>query len=155
MAGASLKVEWNSEDLKKVNKVFADLLAQTDNLEPLMRDIGEYLLPAHKDRIAQGITPDGVAFEPLSPDYVSSERKRKSRGADKILILDDFLRGDLAYQVDGNGLQLGTNVVYGATHQFGRTKGNIPARPFLGFSDADIDEIEAIAQDYLAEIMAI
>lgn len=151
MAGAKITANWDSGDLRQINQVFADLLAKANDLAPLMQDIGEYLLPAHQDRIAQGITPDGQAFEPLDPDYVTSERKRESRGADKILILDDFLHGDLAYQVTGNALELGTNTVYGATHQFGR--GGIPARPFLGFSAADLVEIEAIARDYLAEII--
>jgi phage virion morphogenesis protein len=151
MAGATLKVEWNARDLKKVNAVFERLVKEAANLEPLFQDIGEYLLPAHQDRIALGVEPTGKAFEPLDPAYVKSRRKRESRGADKILILDDFLHGDLAYQVDADGLSLGTNVVYGATHQFGR--GGIPARPFLGFSDADIDEIELIARDYLTEIL--
>lgn len=151
MAGASLKVEWNAADLRRVNAVFEQLLKASADLTPLFQDIGEYLLPAHQDRIALGVEPDGAPFEPLHPDYVNSKRKRESRGADKILILDDFLHGDLAYQVVANGLALGTNVVYGATHQFGR--GGIPARPFLGFSDADIDEIELIAGDFLAEIL--
>jgi len=153
MAGAKIEASWDTADLQKVDAVFSDLLKQTDDLEPLMQDIGEYLLPAHQDRIALGVTPDGEPFEPLSPDYLQSKRKRTSRGADKILILDDFLHGDLAYQVEGNSLALGSNVLYGATHQFGR--GNIPPRPYLGFSTADIDEIEQIAQDYLAEILDV
>lgn len=185
MAGASLKVEWNAEDLKRVNEVFARLIRQVDDLTPLYRDIGEYLLPAHKDRIAQGISPDGTAFAPLSEDYKTSDVKTRSRGADKILILNDYLHGDLAYQVSDTGLELGTNTEYGASHQFGnqqqiqipehsrritqafgkplkypvyQTVGahsvtmNIPARPFLGFSAADIDEIEQIARDFLADI---
>lgn len=153
MAGAKLTAQWDSADLRLVNHVFAEVLSKTESLEPLFRDIGEYLLPAHQDRIAQGISPDGTPFEPLDPKYVTSKRKRESRGVDQILILDDFLHGDLAYQVDAQGLALGTNLVYGATHQFGRSEAGIPARPFLGFSDADLDEIELIARDYLADIL--
>jgi len=154
MAGVSIKVEWDSEDLKRINAVFARLVRTTENLEPLYRDIGEYLLPAHQDRIAQGVTPDGEPFEPLSPEYLHSKRKRNSRGADKILILDDFLHGELAYQADAGGLELGTNRTYGATHQFGREEAGIPARPFLGFSAADLDEIEQIARDFLDDLLA-
>jgi phage virion morphogenesis protein len=153
MAGARIESRWDSANLAKLNKVFAELQTQTEDFTPLMQDINEYLLPAHQDRIAQGITPDGLPFEPLSEDYKKSIRKRESRGADKILILDDFLHGDLAYQIDsdGRGSQLGTNTIYGATHQFGR--GGIVPRPYLGLATADLVEIEAIARDYLAEII--
>lgn len=152
MAGATLSVEWDAEDLRRVEAVFDRILRETRNPTPLHRDIGEYLLPAHQDRIEAGISPDGTPFAPLSDDYRTSARKQRSRGADKILILDDFLHGDLAYFADIEGLELGTNTLYGASHQFGRD--DIPARPFLGFSDDDIAEIEQIALDYLEDLLA-
>lgn len=34
-------------------------------------------------------------------------------------------------------MAVGTNEVYGPTHQFGDGNRNIPARPFLGLPDAD------------------
>lgn len=153
MAGATLTVEWEDDELQTVRALFERLLGETDDLELLMRDIGEYLLPAHQDRILAGQSPDGTPFAPLDPDYKKSKRKRRSRGKDKILILDDFMRGELAVVVDALGLQLGTNKVYGATHQFGR--GATPARPFLGLSEADIAEIEAIAGDFLDDLLGV
>lgn len=64
------------------------------------------------------------------------------------------MRSTLRYQINGNTLLFGTNVVYGAIHQFGGTikpvRGNalnvggrlakqvvIPARPWLGISAQD------------------
>lgn len=145
MAGASIKAEWDGEDLAGIRRVLDEMLAQTDDLTPLFQDVGEYLLPATQDRAALGVDPDGVPFEPLSEAY------RRRKGSDRILFLNNILIPELAYQADAFGLQLGTNAAYGATHQFGRDA--IPARPFLGFSQDDIAEIEAIARDFLDELL--
>lgn len=71
---------------------------------------------------------------------------------------------------------MGTNVVYAATHQYGdpgrtirarnakalrfkargrwiskkQVKVTIPARPFLGLSDDDLQEIKAATEDFIA-----
>lgn len=152
MAGASIEIEWDDAQLKAVFAVFDRLQKEIDDLTPLMQDIGEYLLPAHQDRILAGIQPDGQPFEPLDPDYAAWKIDKGKRGAGKILILDNVLRGLLAYQADSESLRLGTNTPYGATHQFGR--GAIPARPYLGFAAEDITEIEAIALDFLEDVIS-
>ena len=38
-------------------------------------------------------------------------------------------------------------MVYAATHQFGR--GNIPARPFLGVSDENVEDIGALVMKFI------
>jgi phage gpG-like protein len=43
--------------------------------------------------------------------------------------------------------EVGTNVVYAATHQFGR--GAIPARPFLMLQDEDRPAICDVLRDYM------
>ena len=51
--------------------------------------------------------------------------------------------------LETEALLLGTPAVYGATHQFGRD--NIPARPFLGVSAADADDIMSALSEWLSE----
>lgn len=52
-------------------------------------------------------------------------------------------------------VEIGTNVIYGAIHQFGGAAGRkdrrvtIPARPFLGVSNEDSTELLAIENDHL------
>jgi len=61
------------------------------------------------------------------------------------------------YQLDGNSsVRIGSPMVYAAMQQFGGTKaqwphlwGDIPARPFLGVSDADKTNILDIIGSYL------
>jgi phage virion morphogenesis protein len=52
------------------------------------------------------------------------------------------LRNSIVPRSDSDSATVGTNVIYAATHQFGR--GAIPARPFLVLQDEDIDEIGRI-----------
>lgn len=67
------------------------------------------------------------------------------------------LRSTINYQLDGNSsVRIGSPKVYAAMQQFGGTKaqwphlwGDIPARPFLGVSNADKANILDIIGNYL------
>lgn len=66
-----------------------------------------------------------------------------------------LLRDRIAWRADSSGVTIGTNVVYAAAQQFGMKRGyagsnrrgrpipwgDIPARPFLGLSEADRREV--------------
>ena len=69
----------------------------------------------------------------------------------KILQDRGTLHDTLRYQASASGVEIGTDRIYGATHQFGR--GNIPARPFLGLSAGDRQDILAIVRDHLARAL--
>lgn len=60
------------------------------------------------------------------------------------------------YRVKGHTLEVGSVMKYAAMQQFGGTKaqfphlwGDIPARPFLGISSTDKDQIQESITDYL------
>ena len=140
--------------LERVERVFERLRATGQDLSPILRDIGEHLLDATKDRFAAEAAPDGTPWAPLEPGY--AEDKSRARPNAGILIYDDLLRGQLAYVVSGDELVLGTNRPYGARQHFGfhgpdslgRTF-NHPARPWLGVSAEDAPEIESIVRDHI------
>lgn len=182
MAGATLEFD-NSEVLAVIQHA-ADALGNPD---PMLRDMGEYLLIAHDQRWATQTSPDGQPWAPLSPVY----QRRKKKNQDKILQLDGYLKNTLRYQVNGGELLFGSNRMYAAIQHFGGTidmparsqqayfrqdkrsgaVGNrfvsrrrsnfaqwvtlgaytirIPARPFLGTSPADDQELSNIALDYI------
>lgn len=143
MAGAALEVDFQDG---LVQQVFSELIARGDDLTPAFDDIGEYLRRSHWERWDDEQAPDGTPWEPLSPRYA----KRKKKGQDSILLLDSYLRDTLAWSADTDSLEFGTNLIYGATHQFGDDDRNIPARPFLGLSDDDEEEVLEILRDYFA-----
>ncbi len=133
-----------------------------------LKNIGEYEAPATVDRIRQEVSPDGTPFKPLNELYAST---KQGRGNGQGILRGKT--GDLStivYQLASDTeLAVGTNVIYGAAHQFGLTikpvradalvfsmggklihakSVTIPARPFLGWSDADIAEIINILTDF-------
>lgn len=159
MAGVHISIE----GLDQVQADLTRLLRLLGSLTPVMRDIGEYLLRSHHDRWASARAPDGDPWAPLSPVTVA----RKKRNADKILIESGIHRDSLRYLAHADRLELGTDRIYGAVHQFGerrgaagRTKrgapipwGDIPARPYLGLSGDDEREIGDIIVDHLTDVL--
>ena len=122
------------------------LEAKLGDLTPFFRDMGEALLNSTRERFRSQSAPDGTAWAALSPDY----RAHKQKNAALILTLNGYLRGTLSYKAEKDRLRLGTPLIYGAAHQFGRPKQNIPARPFLGLSDADLAMLHEALREYLA-----
>ncbi|MBI0036725.1 phage virion morphogenesis protein [Gilliamella sp. B14384H2] len=142
-----VNIEFNIQDA--LDAVIA-IESSLDNTTELFNHIGEVLLDIHAERFNAQESPDGIPWQELSPWYKESKPKQK----DKILTLDGTLRSTLRWQIEGNTLLFGTNLIYGAIHQFGGTikpvRGNalnvgghpvkqvvIPARPWLGVSTQD------------------
>jgi phage virion morphogenesis protein len=142
MAGASITIEFND---REVQQVLQRLVELTGNLEPVFADIGEHLTRSHDQRFGLQVSPDSEPWAALLPSYQA--RKPKNQG--KILTLDGNLRGTLHYDASADQLLFGTNLIYGATHQFGDPRRNIPERPFLGVSDDDRDAILDIIREHI------
>lgn len=110
----------------------------------LMPRLGEYLKRSTKERFKTQTDPDGTAWQALQPRTL----KHKKYNKDKVLTLRGQLRSKIGYQPLGkSAVQVGSPSIYAATHQFGR--GAIPARPYLGLSSEDRNEIIDITLDWL------
>lgn len=144
MAGANVTI-----DDTEIVAALARLQTKVGNLAPVYRDIGAYLLQSNTERFTAKQSPDGKDWKELSPGYQAS----KPKNADKILVLDNRLRGDLRYQASSQRLEVGSNLKYAATHQFGRAEANIPARPFLGLSADENTSIIAIIEEHLKKAL--
>ena len=157
MAGTSISI--TLDDAALVRQL-GQLIGALTHPEPALRSIGEELQRTTQDRFDPGQkkSPDGTPWARNSP--VTIARK----GRDNPLYERGILQGSIRYQLSGaRGVEVGTNLVYGAAHQFGMVKGyagrtrrgapipwgNIPARPYLGLSADDETEVVRILRDYL------
>jgi phage gpG-like protein len=143
---------------------------------------GVYMLGSIEKNFQEQGRP--VKWMPLSPRTLAGRRgarkSRKKAGAatgrgSRILIDMARLKNSMATKVvDGQGVAVGTNVVYAARQQFGfkgvasgkrsKTKGLLvgwqrgksytPSRPFLLFQSQDIDAIGRIFQRHIAKQQA-
>jgi phage virion morphogenesis protein len=141
MAGARIEIVVDDAEVKASLKRLAE---KTSDFGPAMKDIGEYLVRSTDERFDAQHDPSGAPWAPLAPSTLA--RKKGS----KILIETSRLRDSIHYQAGEDEVQVGTDVVYGAIHQFGgKAAAEIPARPFLGISDADRLEILDIIEDHI------
>lgn len=145
MAGASITI--NSAEMVAGLRQLQTALG---DLRPVFRDIGEYLIISHRERFERQVSPDGQPWADLSPGYLAE----KPYNQDKKLVLDGHLMNELHYNdPTETQLEFGANQVYAATHQFGREEANIPARPFLGLSGDDEQEVLGIIAEHLREAL--
>lgn len=89
--------------------------------------------------------PDGTRWPAWSKGYAATRHKGHS-----LLIGEGNLLDSIQYVVSGDQVEVGTNLVYAAIHQFGGAEAgmNIPARPYLGLSDDNLDDLAAIVDDW-------
>lgn len=94
--------------------------------------------------------PDGEEWPPWSERYAA---RRRGRGG-SLLLRDGHLDDSLQHFVRpaGDEVVVGSTLVYAATHQFGDPDRGIPARPFLGFSPANEDDLEAVLADWMERV---
>ena len=162
--GVTLDYEYQ-DALSRVNQA-SDLMGSP---EPMLRDMGEFLLLAHTLRFQKEIAPDGRKWKALSPAY----KKVKRKNADRILFLDGYLANTMRYQVDSQGLLFGSNRPPAKWHHFGTDPYTIkpkdkaalnwpggpgprsvvnhpglPARPIIGTSEEDDRRLETIAVEH-------
>ena len=135
----------------------------------LTREYVEETYQVEVDRTAPKPPPPALPGLPVQGDpgveLSEGTKARKRRNADKILTLDGYLRGHLVHRATSHSVEVGSLFVCAGTHQFGAEKGSfgstakgtpipygdIPARPFLGLSDADGDELTDILRNFIIE----
>lgn len=132
------------------------------------RAIAEALRTSTVERFDTQMSPEGVKWK-------TSVRAREAGG--KTLVKTAGLKNSIRSEANQSGLAVGTNTIYAATHQLGasgrtirpkhakalrfmvhgawvtakQVRIDIPARPYLGLSDEDEEEISEIIDDMMAE----
>lgn len=154
-------------DDREVRAALKRALVSTGDLTPVMKAIGERLLRSTEERFDTETAPDGTPWKPLKASSLGAGYKKAKRTpvkgqltaaykrylADrKILTRSGQLRSTIFSRPASDHVAIGTGKIYGATHQFGR--GEIPARPFLGVTTADQQEILDLLSEHVSRAMA-
>lgn len=147
MSGAVLHID--ASELGDVGRRLDRLASRVSNMTPVMDEIGSMLVTSTQDRFETGKGPDG-------DDWLRSIRVAEAQGNAQTLVDSGRLRDSITHEPGNDQVEIGSNVVYAAIHQFGGEAGRgkavtLPARPYLGLSAEDKSEIEAIIDDYLME----
>lgn len=162
MASVSIRLDGEVDELLAKLKQMQGI-----NKAGVMNAIAEGLRTSTLERFGTEESPEGAKWKP-SIRAVQKGGKTLTQGAG--------LKNSIKAESDSTGAAVGTNLVYAATHQFGAERTirakksgylrfqigdrwvsvpsvrvNIPARPFLGVSKEDEEEIKAILEEAFEE----
>ncbi|CDO60811.1 virion morphogenesis protein [Candidatus Phaeomarinobacter ectocarpi] len=145
MAGVDITLTFEDGELRHV---VSEARARLSDYSPAMDEIGSYLEDRTLERFETGEAPDGTPWLP-------SQRALDENG--KTLVDRGHLLASINYETTPDAVTVGSNVIYAAIHQHGGKTGrglavDMPARPFLGVNDADLQEIELIVADFVSEL---
>ena len=148
--------------MDQISAAAAGIRELTGNLRPMLEDIGMEGETSTMERFETNLAPDGTPWTPSLRATLTGTPTLVDRG---------HFRDGIHYQVDGDdAVEWGSNAVQARIHQEGGTivaKGDglaftlasgafalvksvtIPARPYLGLSDADQVAIGEIAETHL------
>jgi phage virion morphogenesis protein len=129
---------------------------------PLMQDIAQWLFVDATDRFSRERAPDGSIWAPRSQTTLDAYRRQGSPWG-RILQKEGGLFGSLATEAGNGYASIFVNQPYAAVMQFGAKKGafgktrrgapipwgDIPARPFLGFEQPQIETITEIVTEWI------
>jgi len=183
MTGALINVTVDDAAIAKALKALAE---QDGGLaRACLKNIGSTVVKQVHRRFAQQVDPAGHPWAPLNPAYagqglsegLNAKTALGVKRGSKILQemgMAGGLLGSIVWQLSGDDrLEIGTNKVYGAIHQFGgrivpRTARalvfwlggglviakavTIPARPYLGLSTDDTAGILGVIEDHANEV---
>jgi len=155
-------------DDAEVLGVLQELAQRGEDLQPALRDLGEYLIDSTKERFRAGKGPDGAPWARNSPVTITRLASRYGKktaagvaaGKKPLIGESKSLSTQIHARVGSAEVAAGSATEYAAVQQFGARKGafgatasgvplpwgDIPARPFLGISDADKTAILDIVQ---------
>lgn len=142
-------------------------------LDAPLREMGEDLVESIKRRFETSTGPDGTRWAPNSMATImgyleqTSGNYRKDGRLSKMgagramskkpLVASGILQGTINYDVAGDSLFVGTNRFAGdwdggaAVLHFGSKDGSIPARPFLGADEEDVQRMLDVLERYFSD----
>lgn len=115
-------------DFSSFNKFIKDIEQIERKKKNMMLVVANTILRLSLECFEYGKDPDGRAWRPLkNPFRVVNKVKTKA----KTLIDKSTLKNSMRYQIAGSIVEVGSSLVYAATHQNGSRSKNIPKRAFL------------------------
>lgn len=102
-----------------------------------------------RERIADTkAAPSGARWARWSPAYAKTRHPGQS-----LLQGEGDLLDSITGQVHDEHAEVGSNLVYAATQQFGDESRGIPARPYLGLSRANLYALETLTEHWAEALL--
>jgi phage virion morphogenesis protein len=165
---ASAEVNFDLRELDGLAKLLEKAKLSSSDRGRLLKNIGAEVEVQTQERFDTRRDPEGNPWKKLAQktrDYYLS----KGLGGGSLLVQDGGLRDSIESRADDWSVLVGATKVYAAIHQFGGEirpkskaalfvpgygmlqKVNIPARPYLGISASNAEDIMLTVRQFLAE----
>ncbi|MBW4633553.1 MAG: phage virion morphogenesis protein [Iphinoe sp. HA4291-MV1] len=105
-----------------------------------LRQAVEYQLVSTRNNFSKQSSPDGISWTPLKPATIAR------KGFSTILIETGVMSNSTSVLFQGDSAIIRNATSYAIWHQRGTLK--MPKREFMGFSNADIRELNRIFSEY-------
>lgn len=160
MGKSGVSLHWGGLD-----KALGRATGKLGNTQALMESVGEALVSGTKKRFDEKKDPEGTPWKP--------SRRALEKGG-KTLMHSGRLRRSIDYAATSDKVMVGSNLAYARIHQkggeitpkkakklvFKDSDGKIvavdavtiPARPYLGVSKEDMEDVKATMADFLAGV---
>ncbi|WP_178860822.1 phage virion morphogenesis protein [Thiomicrorhabdus cannonii] len=149
MAGVGL--HFDNTDLQRIQIRLNNLVGRDAQAE-LLENVGAIAESQTRHRISdEKRSPDGEPWAAWSDGYAKTRHS-----GHRLLENEGELLDSIQYQVSGNEVVVGSNLIYAAIHQYGGAEVGRPgllARPYLGISDANQDELDAVLESWMQGLM--
>lgn len=140
-------------DDREVLAALARVQQRIGNMRPLLKEIGEDMAASTKKRFDTTTAPDGNPWLRNSVLSTLLYKEGDTPLTGETGLLHSTINSDV---ISATAVEIGSPMQYSAMQQFGGTKaefphlwGDVPARPFLGLSEADKANILDLTVDYL------
>ena len=121
------------------------------DLTPLMDAVGFFLENSTRERFETKRDPEGISWEQIKPATVARKQHKNGSIRGGILVDHGDLRKSITYHASTQSVAVGTDRQYGQYHQTGTV--HLPARRFLGLSEADKDGVNDIIRQFLEDAL--
>ncbi|WP_421579115.1 phage virion morphogenesis protein [Shinella sp. M31] len=151
-------------DDQDANDALSRLYAATGNIEPALKNIGEYEAKVTRARFISQTDPEGKAWKTLNELYAKTKKGPGIlRGTTRDL-------SSIVYQLGADSVDIGSGAIHARIHNQGgkivpknaaalifsmggqtfKVKSvTIPRRQFVGWNETSIQEVKAIIEDHL------
>lgn len=141
----SVSIKADPRELERLKKRIDSILEISAKPQLLLMQLGQGIIQQTQARIEyEKAAPSGQKWAPWSANYAATREP-----GDSLLIDSRELQDSFQKKVSRNQLAIWTDIEYAGAHQFGVSENNLPARPFLGFSEENLRNID----DWLASIL--
>jgi phage virion morphogenesis protein len=141
-------VEFNLKEIDGLAQLLNKAKLSSEDRVQLLTNLGVEMESQTQERFDSQEAPDGKHWQDLA-EKTKQYYARYFPGRRSILVGEGNLRDSIESQVDSWSVLVGATKVYAATHQFGR--GKIPARPYVGISNANASDLALMTRQFLAE----